>query len=278
MASKIIFVAKDNRKADVAITDDIACQISDVSLSTDERVVIVQSPQPVAQVQKSLPDDRREMDVFVIDTAAPPPRVLLADMDSTIIESETLDDLAAHFGIAGEIAAITERAMRGDLDFDAALTERVAMLEGLPESAITELLPRLEISHGAAELLAACKAKEMTCVLISGGFTHVTGYVADKLGFDAHHGNEFVITKQKLTGEVKQPIQDKNAKLKMLNTLVSDLDITSAEVMAIGDGANDIPMLQAAGYGVAYHAKPKVIEATDLHIVHTDLSALIYLL
>ncbi|MGM0421729.1 MAG: phosphoserine phosphatase SerB [Pseudomonadota bacterium] len=260
------------------MTDEMSCQISDVSFSANERALIVQSPQPVAQVRSSLPADRHDMDVFVIDTTAPPPRVLLADMDSTIIESETLDDLAAHFGIAGPIAAITERAMRGELDFGEALTERVAMLEGLPESAITELLPKLEISHGAAELIAACKAKDMTCVLISGGFTHVTGYVADKLGFDAHHGNEFVITKEKLTGEVKQPIQDKDAKLKMLNSLVSDLDITSSEVIAVGDGANDIPMLQAVGYGVAYHAKPKVIEATDLHIIHTDLSALIYLL
>lgn len=278
MPSKIICVAPYGEKIDAAIADDLLFQINDISLSADGRALLLQSSQPVPHIRENLPEDIRNMDVFVIDSQAPSPRVLLADMDSTILESETLDDLAAHFGIAGEVAAITERAMRGELAFHEALTERVAMLKDLPETAIDDLLPKLEISHGAAELIAACKAKEMTCVLVSGGFTHITGYVAEKLGFDEHHGNEFVIVKEHLTGEVKQPIQDKDTKLKMLNRLVDDLDITAAEVMAVGDGANDIPMLQAAGYGIAYKAKPKVVEAVDLQIKNTDLSALVYLL
>ena len=277
MTSKIICVADNHTLSEKTAFDAFKFQITDVRRSADGRAFFMHSPQPVKDVRAALVDHSFQGDVLAFKTHAPLPKLLICDMDSTIIESETLDDLAAAFNLKDKIAAITERAMRGELDFSAALDARVSMLADLEEQAILDLLPELRISKGAQALVDTAKEYGATCLLVSGGFRHVTGYVADKLGFDDHFGNEFIIEDGRLTGKVKQPIQDKNTKLRILNDFCDHLDIMHEEVMAIGDGANDIPMLQEAGFGIAYKAKPLVRQAVPLQINHTDLATAKYL-
>lgn len=277
MATRLILISPEDRRIDETVLNGLKFQITDVKFKDENRAVQIISPQPRKDVREACQALRDQHDIFVLRDDAPQPKLLICDMDSTIIESETLDDLAAAFKLQDKIAAITERAMRGELDFKSALTERVSMLKDLPEQEIFDLLPKLKISKGADKLITKAKAKGVTCLLVSGGFKHVTSYVAKNLGFDDDFGNEFIIKGGVLTGDVKQPIQDKNAKLNILNEFVDDMDITNDEVMAIGDGANDIPMLQAAGYGIAYKGKSVVQDAVDLQINHTDLSAAAYL-
>lgn len=269
MGTKVICIAPEGQMIDQSIVDTVNFQINAVKKSDCGRILHIMSPQPKSAVNMEV----EGLDVFILNADAPPPKLLLADMDSTIVQSETLDDLAAHFDIQDKVAAITERAMRGEMDFHEALRARVSMLKGLPEAAIFDLLPNIKLSAGAESLIYTCKKNDVKTYLVSSGFTHVTGYIAEKLGFDGHFGNRFVISDGVLTGDVVEPIQDKTAKLRILNELCEAHDIIPDEVVAIGDGANDIPMLQAAGYGVAYKAKPAVIAATDMGIVHTDLSA-----
>ena len=277
MATRLILISADGTVIDETVLERLKFQITDAKKSDDNRALTIISPQPRRDVRAACNDLDLPYDFFVLTDDAPTPKLLVCDMDSTIIESETLDDLAAAFNLKDEIAAITERAMRGELDFKSALTERVSMLKDLPEQEIFDLLPQLKISKGARELVKTAKDKGITCLLVSGGFKHITSYVAQNLGFDHDFGNEFVIKKGVLTGGVKDPIQDKNAKLLVMGDFVEQMDITNEEVMAIGDGANDVPMLQAAGYGIAYKAKPVVQDAVDLQINKTDLSAASYL-
>ncbi len=277
MTSKIICVHQNNTPIDKTVLDSLKFQINDVVTAKDGGAICISSPQPAKDVRAALGGHEFDGDIFVIKASAPRPQLMICDMDSTIIESETLDDLAAAFDLKDKIAAITERAMRGELDFSAALNERVSMLKDLEEQAVLDLLPHLDISKGAQQLVTTAKKYGATCLLVSGGFRHVTGYVADKLGFDDHYGNEFIIKKGRLTGEVKKPIQDKNAKLRILHEYCDQLDLENAQVMSIGDGANDIPMLQEAGYGIAYKAKPLVREAINLQINKTDLSSAKYI-
>jgi len=277
MPTQLIFIAPQNARVHKTVVDQLKFQITDVAQTSDGRALKIISPQPRKDVREAVAVLDLPYDYLVTKRDALKPKLLICDMDSTIIESETLDDLAAAFGLQDKISAITERAMRGEIDFREALTERVAMLKDLPEQEIFDLLPGLKISAGASDLLAKANRAGATCLLVSGGFKHVTSYVAEKLGFHHDFGNEFIIKKGKLTGEVKQPIQDKKAKLEILNDFVEQMDITNDEVMAIGDGANDIPMLQAAGYGIAYKAKPIVQDAVDLQINRTDLGAAAYL-
>lgn len=216
--------------------------------------------------------DDAATDVFIVP-AARSIKLLIADMDATMVVGETLDDLAEHAGIKDKIAAITARAMNGELDFEAALRERVGLLRGLPESALQQTLDKMVLMSGAHELIAALKKNGATCVQVSGGFTFFTGAVAQKLGFDHHHGNVLGVENGKLTGEVIGPILDKNAKLRFLNEYAAKLGIGADQIMAIGDGANDIPMLLAAGIGIGYQPKAAVAEAVDNLVVHGDLSA-----
>lgn len=205
-------------------------------------------------------------------------KLFMADMDSTIIDAETLDEMAARTGLKDRITAITERAMRGELDFEQALTERVAMLEGLNETVIQETLDTVKVNQGAENLLRTLKANGVTCVLISGGFTQFTGAIAARLGFDAHFGNSLVIENSKLTGKVQKPVLDKAFKKNTLLDFKTRLDLQEHEICAIGDGANDLPMLQAAGLGIGYYPKPLLADALDNLIRHTDLETVRYAL
>jgi phosphoserine phosphatase len=203
--------------------------------------------------------------------------LLISDMDSTMIEQECIDELADCVGLKPQVAAITERAMNGELDFAAALRERVALLKGLPESALHEVFAtRISLMPGARTLVATMKARGAYTVLVSGGFQFFTSRVALALGFDAEEGNVLEITNGKLTGTVAEPILGKDAKLAALDYLAAKRRVPMSATLAVGDGANDVPMLRAAGLGVAYHAKPVVEAQVQASIRFNDLSALLY--
>lgn len=215
-------------------------------------------------------------DLFLTQEATRRKKLVLADMDSTIIKEETLDELAAYAGIKDQIAAITARAMNGELDFHAALRERVALLQGLDEGALGETLARMEMNKGAAEFIASMRRAGATCVLVSGGFTFFTGAVAKMAGFHSHHGNTLLIENGKLTGGVGEPILDKDSKLAYLKEYAGKLGISLAETLTIGDGANDLPMLKAAGLGIGYYPKAAVADEVDSVIQYGDFTAALY--
>lgn len=203
--------------------------------------------------------------------------LLVADMDSTMVTSETLDDLAARVGLKEEIAAVTARAMAGELDFAEALRARIARLAGLEETAIAKTLAEVEITPGGATLIATMKAHGAYCLLVSGGFTQFTGAVAARLGFDDHQANRLEIADGRLTGQVIAPILDRQSKLKALISAAGRLRLPMTQTLAVGDGANDLDMLAAAGLGVAFRARPVVAETARARIDHGDLGALLYL-
>ncbi len=203
-------------------------------------------------------------------------KLLLADMDSTVVTSETLDELAAQAGLKDRIAAITRRAMEGELDFVQALAERVGLLAGLPVSALERTWEAIEMTPGAAELVATMRAAGARCVLVSGGFTFFTGRVAERLGFHAHHSNTLLVADGKLTGRVAEPVLDRHAKLATLKRVCADLGLPLSAALAVGDGANDLDMVRAAGLGAAFRAKPVVSAAARARVDHSDLRALLF--
>lgn len=205
-------------------------------------------------------------------------KMLLADMDSTMIQQECIDELADEAGVGERVKEITARAMNGELDFEGALTERVGLLKGLPETIIAQVLDsRITLMPGGKELLATMKAEGGYCALVSGGFTAFTARVAEQLGFDENRANTLTIVEGALSGEVGQPILGREAKVQALEEITARLGISEADVIAVGDGANDLGMLHRAGSGVALHAKPVVAAECDIRINHGDLSALLYL-
>ncbi len=205
-------------------------------------------------------------------------KVLLADMDSTMIEQECIDELAAEAGIGARVAEITALAMDGKLDFEAALKERVALLKGLDCAVIEKVLAeRITLAPGGDVLLATMKANGAYAALVSGGFTAFTESVAARLGFDEHRANRLLTEGGKLTGRVAEPILGRDAKVQALHEITARLGISPADVLAVGDGANDLGMLELAGAGVALHAKPSVAKRCDIRINHGDLTALLYL-
>jgi phosphoserine phosphatase len=205
-------------------------------------------------------------------------RLFLADMDSTLIEQECIDELAAHIGMRAEVSAITERAMRGEIAFEPALRERVGLLEGLPVGVADELLAsRITLSAGARQLVQTMRQNGAYCCLVSGGFTLFTGKIAERLGFHEHRANRLRVRDGRLTGEVEEPILGRDAKLAALIELRQSFGLPREAVLAVGDGANDLAMLGEAGLGVAYRAKPAVAAAAQARIDHGDLSALLYL-
>ena len=205
-------------------------------------------------------------------------RLLLADMDSTMIRQECIDELADEAGVGAHVAAITARAMNGEIEFEAALRERVALLGGLPEAVIARVIAdRITMMPGGAVLVATMKAQGGHAVLVSGGFTSFTGPVAARLGFDEHRANTLVVDRGVLTGQVAEPILGRAAKVQALQEIAARLGLTPADVLAVGDGANDLGMLGLAGTGVALHAKPSVAAQCDIRINHGDLTALLYL-
>jgi phosphoserine phosphatase len=205
-------------------------------------------------------------------------RLLVADMDSTMIHQECIDELGKMAGVGDRIAEITRKAMRGELDFEGALKERVGLLKNLDEGVIGQLLrERITFMEGGKTLLATMKANKAYTALISGGFTAFTSHVAMALGFDEHHANTLLIEDGKLTGDVGRPILGQQAKVDGLRRLAKLHGLEPSDAIAVGDGANDLAMLSEAGLGVALHAKPHVQESSLVRINHGDLTALLYL-
>lgn len=204
--------------------------------------------------------------------------LLIADMDSTMIRQECIDELGIVAGLGDQIKAITARAMRGEIDFAGALAERVGLMAGLEAKVIDSILrERITFMPGGKTLVATMRAHRAYTALVSGGFRQFTSKVAASLGFHTNEANDLIIEDGRLTGKVAEPILGKEAKLAALRHLSLVNGLTPADAIAVGDGANDIPMLQSAGMGVALHAKPKVQEAVSLRINHGDLTALLYL-
>jgi len=230
--------------------------------------------QAIAAVRAALRD--APLDLIAQPLAGRRKKLLLADMDSTIVTTETLDEMAAFAGLKERIAEITARSMNGELDFRQALTERVGMLRGLDESALNETWKATEFMPGAAELVATMRAHGAHTALVSGGFTFFTERVAERVGFHEHHANTLLLEAGKLTGAVGQPILDRDAKLATLKRLAADMGLALGQAAAVGDGANDLAMIQAAGLGVAYRAKPSVAAAARHRIEHADLRGLLY--
>ena len=204
-------------------------------------------------------------------------RLLISDMDSTIIGQECIDEIADAVGLKAKISEITERAMRGELDFEAALTERVAMLKGLPLGALARTLEeRITLNPGARTLIATMKANGARTLLVSGGFTYFTSRVAELAGFESHQGNTLIDDGAALTGEVGRPILGREAKRTALLEAAAALGAAPEDSLAMGDGANDLDMIRASGLGVAYRAKPVVAAEATGSIRHTDLTAALF--
>ena len=218
------------------------------------------------------------LDINLVATDRRRKKLLVADMDSTIINVECLDELADMAGLKPQIAAITERAMRGELEFEAALKERVGMLKGLGLDALDRTyVERVRLNPGAKSLLATMRAHDAHTMLVSGGFGFFTSRVAEAAGFHVERGNVLLDDGAALTGEVGMPILGREAKLQALEEGVASLKLGFEDSLAVGDGANDLAMIQRAGLGVAYHAKPVVAAAAGAAINHNDLTALLYL-
>lgn len=202
--------------------------------------------------------------------------LLVADMESTIIRQEMLDELGELVGARDRIAAITARAMNGEIDFKGALRERVALLAGLPATVLTDMIARITLMPGAATLVATLRRHGVHCALVSGGFKPFTAHVRELVGFHEDQANDLEVADGRLTGRPVEPILDKDAKLHALTRIATGLRLPLTATLTVGDGANDLPMLQAAGLGVAYHAKPAVAVQTRARVDHGDLTALLY--
>ncbi len=205
-------------------------------------------------------------------------KILIADMDSTMIGQECIDELAAEVGLKEKVAGITARAMNGEIAFEPALRERVALLAGLPVSVIAQVIAsRITLTPGGTALVATMRAHGGYCALVSGGFTAFTAVVAGKIGFDENRANILEEADGKLSGTVREPILGKQAKVDALEEIAARLGLDPSDAIAVGDGANDLGMLGRAGTGVALHAKPSVAAQAGIRINHGDLTALLYL-
>jgi phosphoserine phosphatase len=235
---------------------------------------MVKRPPDIARVKLVLGD--KPVDVLVSRYRGRRKAILVADMDSTIVTSETLDEIAAQAGIKDKIEEITKRSMNGEIDFATALRERVAMLKGLDIAALDRTWRETKYSPGARMLVATMRHFGATTALVSGGFTFVTQRVAAELGFDQHRANILLDNGSTLTGEVAEPILDRDTKLATLKELAEQRGVQLTATLAVGDGANDLAMLKQAGLGVAYYAKPVVAAEVTNRIEHTDLRSLLF--
>ncbi|MDP9127127.1 MAG: phosphoserine phosphatase SerB [Pseudomonadota bacterium] len=220
------------------------------------------------------------LDILIQPASTRRKKLLVADMESTIIEEEMLDELAAVIGCGDAVAAITRRAMNGEIDFEGALRARIDMLKGQPTKLLDEVAERMTITEGARELVAGMKAQGAVCWLVTGGFTWFAEAVAAKLGFDRAYANTLVLENNVITGGVMEPILDRHAKKMILEKACAELGLTLQDTLTVGDGANDVPMLTACsaggGLGVAYRAKPNVRAVIANQVNHTSLKTLLY--
>ncbi len=273
----------------------IAAAPSDASLAAAALTRLggrVGDPDPLAPGAIDLPFDglapeaaelaaRAALGDRAIDLVAQPSegrrkKLLVADLESTIIENEMLEELADFVGLKEHVAAITRRAMNGEIDFLAALDERVALLRGLPERVLGEAAARIRIMPGARALVRTMRAEGARCALVSGGFRVFSGPIRDALGFDLDVANALEVKDGQLTGRLVPPVLGREAKLATLESLAAEMGIALAATLAVGDGANDLPMLKAAGLGVAFRGRPAVRAAARWRIDHADLTALLY--
>ena len=276
----ILTLAVDRTAA--TLSDPIIARVRDaiqgaepVILSPGEAVDIACRTPPSAELLESVFGDAR------IDAITTPKRnrrkgLLIADMDSTIVTSETLDEIAAYAGLKDQIAAITRQSMNGEIDFSEALRRRVAMLKGLRLDALEKTWASTQLMPGARELVATMRAHNATTALVSGGFTWFTGRVAELVGFDIHRANILLDDGAALTGLVAEPILDRDAKLATLRELAAERNLQLSATLAVGDGANDLAMLREAGLGVAFHAKPIVAAEARAQIRHSTLRTLLF--
>ena len=233
----------------------------------------------IRQIENRLREARGDLpiDIVVQPQAFRRKKLFLADMDSTMIGQECIDELADFAGLKAHVAGITERAMRGEIEFEPALRERVALLKGMPVSVVDEVLAkRITPTPGGRELVMTMRAHGAYTCLISGGFTLFTNAVAASIGFQENRANELLVAGGKLTGEVREPILGRAAKLATLIELRESFDLDNLDTLVVGDGANDLGMIQDAGLGVAYRAKPAVAATAAARIDHGDLTALLY--
>jgi phosphoserine phosphatase len=250
------------------LADGIAC---DIAVRDDADAVEVD-----VILREAL--DHAPVDVVVQDAETRRKHLLLADMDSTMIGQECIDELAAEVGLKDMVAAITARAMNGEIAFEPALRERVALLKGLSISVVDEVIAkRITLTPGGTELVRTMKAKGHHTALVSGGFTVFTGPISERIGFHENRANVLLANDGVLTGEVADPILGKQAKVDALVDITRKLGISPKEAMAVGDGANDLGMIKLAGAGVALHAKPVVAAEAQIRIDHGDLTALLYI-
>jgi len=219
-----------------------------------------------------------DADVFVLPVVGRKKRLLICDMDSTIVQTETLDDIAASIGIGEQVCEITARAMRGELNFRKALAERVGLLRGVSEELFIEIADEVKINLGAKDLISLAQKHGLRTVLVSGGFEPIVKVVAANLGFDHYVCNKAEITNGKLTGKVLEPLVDANTKLNVLKEEAEKLTITLEQACTVGDGANDLPMIQAAGIGVAYKGKPLVRAGTSYQINSSSLASILMMM
>jgi phosphoserine phosphatase len=255
---------------------DAGCAPTGWSWLDEEQAIDLRFDRESAKARATLELTVTGADVAVQPETGRAKRLLVADMDSTMITVECIDELADYAGIKAEVAAVTERAMRGELDFAAALDARVALLAGLEESAIDRCLAdRVELMPGAELLVGTMRAKGARCVLVSGGFTRFANPVGARIGFDRVIANRLEVADGRLTGRVERPIVDAGTKERALAE--ESAGLAHADTMAVGDGANDLPMIRAAGLGVAYRAKPIVAAEAAVRVERGDLTALLYM-
>ena len=249
-----------------------------VWLSPDEAAefAVAEVPENLDQVRSDVAG--MQVDLNVLEAANRRKRLLIADMDSTMIGQECIDELADEAGVGTRVADITARAMNGELDFEEALLERVGLLRGLPTSVIDRVLDtRITLAAGGRELVATMRANGAHAALVSGGFVQFTSRIAEQLGFDETRANTLIDENGALTGDVTRPILGRDAKVAALTEITARLGVTPNEAVAVGDGANDLGMICGAGLGVALHAKPSVAAAAPVRINHGDLTALLFL-
>jgi phosphoserine phosphatase len=245
------------------LADDIACDIPFDDLSPTTASALIQG-------------QLTEVDVFAQSQNGRRKSLLLSDMDATIVTCETLDELADFAGIKNEIAEITARAMNGEIAYNDSLRQRVAMLAGLSVGSLEKTLVRMELTPGAKTLVQTMRKNGAFTALVSSGFEFFTSHIREKIGFHEDISNEFEIKDGTLTGEIRGTIMNKDGKLATLKRIAEQQGLALSDAVTVGDGANDLPMLQAAGLGMAFHAKPAVAESTQFQIKHGDLTSVLY--